>query len=102
MWCYDIVIMKNIVIFLISPLLLATLILFSNLSDNDKYPILIVFALAIIFLVFIITGIITLTKKSHVSKLLCLSASLTLIYVIISILLSNAGLIDSMITLGFR
>ena len=96
--------MKNTFLFLISPFAILVSILFSRLSGNDKTPILILLTLAIIVGVFIITGVITLFKREYSSKLrfLFLGTSLTLLYVIIAIILSRAGLVDSNILLGFR
>ncbi len=96
--------MKNIHFFLISPLALFITILFSRLSGNDKAPFLILLTLVIIITIFIVTGVITLLKREYSTKsyFLLLGSSLTLIYVIIAIFLSRAGLVDSSILLGFR
>ena len=96
--------MKNTFLFLISPLALFISILFSRISGNDKAPFFILLTLAIIVGIFIIIGVITLLKRefSFKFRFLFLGASLTLLYVIISIFLSRAGLVDSNILLGFR
>lgn len=95
--------MKKIILFFISPLLLVISILFSNLSENDKAPIFILFMLGIIGLIFVVSGIISLISKQFSdTRFLCLGAFLTLLYVIVVIFLSRSGIIDSQVFLGFR
>lgn len=90
-------------LFLTSPLLLTTLVLFSNFSGNDKAPFLILCMMVVIVLIFVVTGVVTfINKENYTSRFLCLGAGVTIMYVVISILLSRAGLVDSLSTLGFR
>ena len=94
--------MKNLILFLISPILLLISVVFSHFSGNDKAPFFILLALVIIGLIFIVTGLIGLFTALKAFKFLCLGSALTLVYVIIVISFSRIGILDSNIWLGFR
>ena len=91
-------------LFLIPPLLLFISILLAHISGNDKATFLILSVIFINICIFIITGLIIIFKKENSPsiKSLFLGGLFTLLYIIISILVSRSGLIDLSILLGFR
>lgn len=95
---------KNWTSTLIPPALIVFSVLSSNLSENDKAPILIFTVIGIDAVIFIFSGLYLLFNKNSLTSLrfLFIGSALTLIYIIIAIFLSRAGIVDSIYLLGFR
>lgn len=89
---------------LIPPALLVFSVLAANLSGNDKAPIFILMAIGVDIIIFIFSGLYFFFNRgsSTSSKFLFIGSVLTLIYIIVAIFLSFAGIVDSIYLLGFR
>lgn len=89
---------------LIPPALIVFSVLSVNLSGNDKAPIFILLAIGIDVIIFIFSGLYLLFNRGSSTsfRFLFIGSVLTLIYIIVAIVLSSAGIVDSIYLLGFR
>ena len=89
---------------IVPSLLLATAVVFSRLSGNDKSPFIVLLVLAMLALLLLAALVVTVYSWSLHGKApwLALGTACPLIYAGIVIALSQKGFIDSLTWLGFR